>query len=722
MLLIRAGIPKDISAHGRNALLFASLSILAVDDEPETLGFYSEFFSSLETARSDNPESRDLEAKLFEAEAASDPGVSFEYESCSQGPEAVERIRKIDPHVNIAIVTGFSDFDPKVIAEKVPPVDKLLYLRKPLHPEEIRHLAVSLSEKWIVERELKISEERYALAARGTADGIWDWNLADDRIFFSERWKVILGYENKEIGDSPEEWYSWIPPEDIGHFKFDFSGHLKGRQATFLNEHRLLHRNGKHIYVLCRGMAACDPDGKPYRIAGSITDITGRKLAEKKLLHDALHDSLTGLSNRAHFVDRLKSALEHIRRQANTLFAVLFLDLDRFKVVNDSLGHLAGDRLLMGVAKRIADCSRKTDFVARYNRDNTVARLGGDEFIVLLEELKDTRDAVRVAERILTALQKSFLVDAQELFVSASIGIAIGGLRYTQPEEILRDADIAMYQAKNRGRGTYEIFDAAMHKKAINQLHLETDLKKALPLGQFKLVFQPIVSIVTRRIEGFEALIRRHHPERGQVSPAEFIPLAEETNLIVSIGNWVLKTAFNQVAAWRRQVPERPIFVTVNISRRQFSHPGFLDELEAIVSETQADPTTIKLEITESVLMENRQAVHRLMCDLKALGFELYMDDFGTGYSSLSYLHQFPFDGLKIDQSFILNVQKGSQNWEIAKTIIVLGQNLGLKVTAEGVETAEHLSLLEQTGCHYAQGFFFHKPLDPGQASELLKR
>ena len=433
-----------------------------------------------------------------------------------------------------------------------------------------------------------------------------------------------------------------------------------------------------------------------------------------------MHDSLTGLSNRAHFVDRLQGALDHIKRHDNTLFGVLFMDLDRFKIVNDSLGHLAGDRLLLEVAKRIAVCSRKTDVVARYKRDNTIARLGGDEFIVLLEELKDTRNAVRVAERILEALHSPFLLDDQELFVSASISIAIGDLKYTQPDELLRDADIAMYQAKNHGKGTYEIFNAAMHQNAVNQLQLETDMKKALSQAQFQLFFQPIVSIETRRTEGFEALIRWRHPERGLVSPGEFIPLAEETNLIVSIGSWVLTTAFNQAAEWRRQAPDRPVFVTVNISSRQFSHPDFLAEIKAALSETNVDPTTIKLEITESVLMENREAAFRLMSDLKSLGFELYMDDFGTGYSSLSYLHEFPFDGLKIDQSFILNVQVGSQTWEIAKTIIILGQNLKLKVTAEGVETAEHLALLEQTGCRYAQGFFFNKPLEPGRAAKLV--
>ncbi|MAG13133.1 MAG: diguanylate cyclase [Spirochaetales bacterium] len=726
--------------------------ILAVDDEADTLQFYRDFFSSLGDAQKSDTRLDALEIELFGRPESKLPSQQYNVEFCSQGDTAVEfveranaenkpfavlfldvrmppgpdgiwtaqEIRKIDPQVNIVLVTGFSDIDPVAILEMIPPPEKLLYLRKPLYPEEIRHFAASLTDKWKTERALKESEERYALATRGTNDGLWDWDLRSSSVFYSHRWAEIVGRDRDVITDDPEEWRRLIHPDDIETFDGDFHNHLGSDSATFENEHRLLHKNNSYIYVLCRGLAVRDQSGKPYRVAGSITDITGRKRAEEKLLHDALFDSLTGLYNRAHFMQRLENTLAFARRHDDYYFAVLFLDLDRFKLINDSLGHLAGDRLLTEVAGRLKKCSRKYDTVARLEQTNAVARMGGDEFIMLLQDIKDSRNAVQVAERVAEEFIKPFTIDDREYFTSASIGIVIGTDRYAKPVEVLRDADIAMYRAKNTGTGNYRVFDESMHHRAVKLLKMETELKKAIEKREFRLHYQPIVSSTQKSIVGFESLIRWYHPKRGIVGPNEFIALAEENDIILPLSRWALEEACIQLRSWQAKLPSSSPYVSVNISSSQFSDPDMVREISDVVEKSDIEASRVKLEITESVLMAGGKATSDTLEGLNSLGLDIYIDDFGTGYSSLSYLLQFPVHSLKIDRSFIENIYKTNRSLEIIKTILVLAQNLNIKVIAEGVETDTQADLLAEHGCEYLQGFFFSKPLSPEDAFKLL--
>ncbi|MEP0801270.1 EAL domain-containing protein [Funiculus sociatus GB2-A5] len=456
------------------------------------------------------------------------------------------------------------------------------------------------------------------------------------------------------------------------------------------------------------------PDGKTRQILGVSTDITDRKLAEEQLIHDAFYDKLTGLPNRALFMDRLKHANELKKRRNDYLFAVLFLDLDRFKVVNDSLGHMSGDQLLVEIARKLETCVRHVD---------TVARLGGDEFAILLDDITNISDATRVANQIQNKLALPFNLDGQRVFTSASIGIALGTTDYEEPEHLLRDADIAMYRAKALGRERHEVFNIAMHTRAVALLHLETDLRQAVNRQEFRLHYQPIVSLSTGQITGFEALVRWQHPERGLVSPGEFIPVAEETGLIVPIGWWVLQEACRQMRQWQGKfLGNSPLTISVNLSSKQFTQPNLALAVHQILQDTGLDAGSLRLEITESAVMENAESAISTLLQLKKLGVQLYIDDFGTGYSSLSYLHRFPIDTLKIDRSFVSRMSGDSENLEIVSTIVTLAHNLGLDVIAEGVETSEQLAQLRALKCEYGQGYFFSRPLDVKAIEVLMAR
>ncbi len=441
-----------------------------------------------------------------------------------------------------------------------------------------------------------------------------------------------------------------------------------------------------------------------------IHDVTERKQAEEQLLYNAFHDSLTGLPNRALFMERLGYVVESGKRHKAQLFAVLFIDLDRFKIINDSLGHTLGDQLLIGIASRLKACLRPTD---------TIARLGGDEFTILLEDIKDISDAVHIADRIQAQLKRHFDLGGQEVFTTASIGIALSARNYEQPEALLRDADIAMYRAKALGKARFEVFNLDMHTRAVAMLQLETDLRLAIEREEFQVHYQPIVSLKTGTITGFEALVRWQHPERDLIAPAEFIPLAEETGLIVPLGYWVLREACHQIKLWQTQYPSSsPLTVSVNISGKQFSEPDLIPQIRQILQNTKLNPQSLRLEITESVLMENTDVVSILL-QLKAMNIQLYMDDFGTGYSSLSYLHRFPIDTLKIDRSFISTMDIDSKNSKIVQTIIMLAHNLDMDVIAEGIETEEQQAKLKNLECAYGQGYFFSPPL-AAKAAEVL--
>ena len=450
------------------------------------------------------------------------------------------------------------------------------------------------------------------------------------------------------------------------------------------------------------------------RVVVAHEDITSRKAAEEQLLHEAYHDALTGLPNRALFTDRLGRAVQHAKRNSDFLFSVLFFDLDDFKVVNDSLGHMAGDQLLMGLGNRLEGCVRNGD---------TVARLGGDEFAILVNDIRDVNDALNMGDRIHQVLSIPFMLGGHEVFTSASIGIAVSDARYDRPVEMLRDADTAMYRAKALGKAHHVVFDQAMHTSVMGRLRLETDLRRALEREEFCVYYQPIVELESGCVAGFEALVRWNHPERGMVAPAEFIPAAEETGLIIPLDLWVIREACRQMQVWNSELPQaRPLTLSVNLSSKQFAHPNLIDRLEDILLETRIDPARLRVEITESVLMGQAETAQAKLRQIKHRGISLSMDDFGTGYSSLAYLHKFPFNVLKVDRSFVSRIGPNGENSEIVATIIALAHHLGMQVVAEGVETAEQAAHLRSLRCQYGQGYYFARPLSPEDTARRLAR
>ncbi len=435
--------------------------------------------------------------------------------------------------------------------------------------------------------------------------------------------------------------------------------------------------------------------------------------ANAQLHFEAFHDTLTGLANRALFYDRLAHALEREKRNPHNGFAVLYLDFDRFKVINDSLGHSVGDALLVAIAKRLSERVRPGD---------TVARLGGDEFTVLLEDLTDFDEATRAAERLQESFVRPFELGQHALYISASIGVVPSTVGYNEAEEVLRDADIAMYRAKSLGRARTTVFDAPMRERALSLLALESDLRKAAEQGAFEVHYQPIVSAPEGQTTGFEALVRWQHPVHGSVSPAEFIPLAEETGLVIAIDRWVLRSACVQVAAWQRCPNRASLTLNVNLSSQQFLRADLVDYVSAVLDETGLEGRYLRLELTETVMLSSSAAVQDTIARLKALGVQLHIDDFGTGYSSLAYLQHLPTDTLKIDRSFIDRLCAGREGEELVRTIVTMAHNLGMKVVAEGVETAEQLGLLVALGCDYMQGYYFSKPLPAAAADTFMTR
>ncbi|MCK4899053.1 MAG: EAL domain-containing protein [Anaerolineales bacterium] len=570
-----------------------------------------------------------------------------------------------------------------------------------------------IAERRRIEENLRDSEERYALAVRGANDGIWDWDFKTETIYYSPRWKSILGYVEEEVNDSPDEWFSKVHPEDLESLKLDISAHLGGITAHFENEQRMLHKDGTYRWILSRGLAVLNDNGVATRLAGSQTDVTDRKYAEQKLLHDAFYDKLTNLPNRALFLDHLRLAVERAKRRPDHKFAVLFLDVDRFKDVNDSYGHMVGDKLLVEFGQLLATRLRTTD---------TIARFGGDEFVILIDDITDESNATQIAEWIDSELVKPFQIKEHEIFVTVSIGIVLSEIGYERAEDILRDADIAMYDAKGNGRARYEMFEPAMRVRIVERLEIENDLRRAIENNEFRVYYQVIGALDTHQVAGFEALVRWQHPERGLVSPDKFIPIAEETGMIIPIDRWVMREACRQMHDWQTKFPTYDsMTISVNLSSKHIAQPDLVEYIEETLSETGLNGDFLKLEITESALLENNDYTIQVFNQLQELGIQIQIDDFGKGYSSLSYLSNFPIDALKIDRSFVSTLPDEGNNLQILQAMVNLSQRLGVGVIAEGVETEYQLAQLKLLGCEYGQGYLLSMPLESKEVVKLLK-
>ena len=521
---------------------------------------------------------------------------------------------------------------------------------------------------------------------------------------------VALGYPEEEL---LEKSFSDIAhPDDVGATLVHIEKLLAGWIPSHQTEQRFTHKLGHFVWMSLTISPVHDSQGNPMHLVFQFQDITDRKMEEERLVHDVFHDALTGLPNRALFMDRLRLATERARRRKDQMFAVLFLDLDGFKGINDGLGHIMGDQLLIQVSRRLRACLRTTD---------TIARLAGDEFTILLEDLSDERESLRVVERLQKELERPCKLGTREILVTASIGVTSSNPAYERAEEMLRDADAAMYCAKSSGKACYRVFDRERSATPLDVANLGQDLEQAVERQELSLHYQPIVSLETGKLCAFEALLRWCHPQRGLISPSDFIPIAEENGSIIKIGNWVLREACLQLKRWQEKFPlHTSLAVAVNLSGKQFIQADLIDEVIAVLQHARLDPQCLKLEITESVLMENIGSATILLQQLRAVGIELAVDDFGTGYSSLSYLQRLPVSSLKIDKSFVKSLGEKRDHAEIVETILTLARRLGIRVVAEGVETFEQLAELRRLQCDAGQGFLFAKPADLETAETLL--
>ena len=560
---------------------------------------------------------------------------------------------------------------------------------------------------------LRQSEERYALAALAANDGLWDWDLIRDRCDFSLRWRAMLGLENTPLLPLAREWLDRVHPDDAPRLRAELEALLSGSAPRLESEHRLRHADGTWRWVLVRALALRDRGKRASRLAGSISDISARKRAEEELRRAAMHDGLTGLMNRAYFLEHLERAVARVQRRPDRAVGLLFLDLDRFKQVNDSLGHLAGDRLLSSIARRLQACVRPGD---------VLARLGGDEFAVLLDDIRDPTDATRVAERMQEALHLPFLSEGSEVVVTASIGIAFGGIGLEGPEDLLRDADLAMYRAKATGKARFEVFDVGLRASERARAGLENDLRRALDRGELRVHYQPIVNASDGRIVAFEALARWAHPQRGLLNAASFIPLAEESGTITALGRWVLREALAQLHAWQRDYPATPpLAVSVNLSPREVLQPRLATAVAEALRQADVSAASLALEITESLFIDGGETALATLHELAALGVRLHLDDFGIGYSSLSYLHRFPISAVKIDRYFVNRIDVADCE-AIVRSVVELSTRLGMDAIAEGAESDAQSDRLRALGCRLLQGYACARPMPPNEVELLLAR
>jgi diguanylate cyclase (GGDEF)-like protein/PAS domain S-box-containing protein len=574
-----------------------------------------------------------------------------------------------------------------------------------------RELQLEIVERQHIEASLKVSEERLDSILGAIEDVIWSMDATMTKTFYlNAAVENIYGYSMSDFLGDPHLWLKVIHPEDQEHLKNMHHNLLS--MGSFREEYRILRPDHEIRWISNQAHCIYDQDGNLLRIDGIVRDITTQKEAQQQLVHNALHDTLTKLPNRHLFMERIEQALHYSQRHPQALFAVMFIDLDRFKMVNDSLGHLMGDQFLQAIANLLASCLRGGD---------TVARLGGDEFTILINDMKKPSEAVMIAERILNKFLQPIELDKQTIFGSVSIGIVISNREYTTADELLRDADIAMYRAKALGKGRYTIFDKEMYAQNLKTVQLDNDLRYALERDEFELYYQPIVQLSSGKLWGFEALIRWHHPERGLLLPAEFIPLAEETGLIIAIGDWVLNQACQQMSDWQNKFPAaKSLKISVNLTCQQIREKDLIEKLDQALVKSGIDGSTLRLEITETSMMDQGEETIAKLEQLRARQIQLSIDDFGQGYSSLSYLHRFPVNTLKIDRTFVELMSQGGQNLAIIRTIIILAHALDMNVVAEGVETHDQMSMLQQLGCEFAQGYFFSHPLVATAAEQAI--
>ena len=580
-----------------------------------------------------------------------------------------------------------------------------------------QHLQLQRMRRRMAER-----DQLFQLITENAADMIAVVDGAGQRIYNSPAYQHVLGYSDEELKTTSS--IEQIHPDDRQRVLEAAHKARSTGQGQRL-EYRIRHKDGSWRILESTASAVRNAKGKTEKLVIVNRDISERKRAEEMLAHNAFHDGLTNLPNRALFLDRLQRALVLSKRHTDYKFAVLFIDVDEFKVFNDSLGHKVGDEVLIQIGLRLTSSLREVDTISRpqvgqAQKDDTLARLGGDEYTILLEDIRNPSDAIRVAERLQSKLAVPFTVQGYEIVVNASVGIALSTAACAHAEDLLRDANIAMFRAKRAGKARCEVFDTAMHEGAVRRLELETELRKALELGEFRTHYQPIISLKTGRITGFEALTRWQHGDR-LLSPAEFIAVADETGLIIPMNRILLREACEQLRTWHAQFPaEQPLSMSVNITSKEFALPSLAKGIGETLKQTGLDPNHLQLEITETIAMGDPEKAASVFSELKALGVRLSVDDFGTGYSSLSRLQRFPVDSLKIDRAFISQMDSDVESQKIVQVIIMLAQTLGLVTVAEGTETEEQVNQLKELDCGFAQGYYFSKPADQETISDLL--
>jgi diguanylate cyclase (GGDEF)-like protein/PAS domain S-box-containing protein len=626
-----------------------------------------------------------------------------------QGVDILNMIRKHVMNIPTVVLTSAQNESLDVRALQLGALDYLIKDRTDVDAlvSLLRHAAECGKTK----KALLESEARYRLLLESVTDYVYTVQIENGHPVATSHGPgcvAVTGYTSDEYTANPFLWYLMIHEEDR-QAVIEQAEDVLSQKNTYPLEHRIIHKDGRVRWIKNTPVPHIDQQGRLLAYDGLVSDITDLKQAEQKLSHSTYYDALTNLPNRELFSDRLRQAIIHARRHKR-MFAVMFLGLDRFKGINDTLGHKAGDLLLRHVSERLANSIREGD---------TVARLGADEFIILFPDLIQTRDASFVAQKIHSVLSKGFLLDGQELFITTSIGISFYSADGTDVDTLIKNAGVAMYQAKAQGRNTYKFYTPAMNNKCVSRFMLENNLRKALERKEFVLYYQPLVELSSGRITGVEALVRWRHPILGLLSPLEFIPMAEDTGLIIPIGEWIMENVCMQGRKWN-EAGFSPLRMTVNLSMRQFTHNAVIKTVFNALEKSYLDPCHLELELTESMVMQNAEQTIATLHELKSAGIQISLDDFGTGYSSLSYLKNFPLNNLKLDRSFVSDIAKETKNESISKAVIDLAHSLSLKVIAEGVETFDQLELLRSWNCDEVQGFLFSRPLPVEEVTRLM--